>query len=559
MSEISDSEKLKYLRNIIFLNIQKKEMIELAKYSIKGQIPIQCKLVNKDIINDYMNDGISTQIYIYLNTYMINNKINNFIELYNENHINNIINKCMHKINEFDLSDKYFNPGLLMVEDSKISDIEYPSNFFILRKFVFDQIMAVSACILVEFKTYDVLIGKEGIFIWDEKTNEIKEFKLIIYYIKEIKNDDNINKIILLKNKTTEIINNLDKYLQLTKLKNKAGYFNIIDNGIIIGYYINIVKNNNYKYIDSYNGHPNRAKIKVLEGIVTIFDRLLPIILCLSNIENLKKSLLSMKEIDKKMVLIKTFINIIKKLDSDSDKYDLDSDINDFLDIFYERNLYEKCEIPENKIYIWKNLINLLLDEFQNELKQKQNNESQIFDIFYGIKNINSKEESFNIMDIIDKGNGNMYINLINLINYYKKDEKIQSFPKVMIVFIENKKNMIFIPSEFELKPSDNEKKEKYKLRSSILLWEENLACIVRNKNSNEFYKLIVNDENKVEKEKFEDISKGYIYFYEIEETIIKKENINKSKINNNHLKRNFNNLNNINNNMKNQYQLNNN
>jgi len=66
-----------------------------------------------------------------------------------------------------------------------------------------------------------------------------------------------------------------------------------------------------------------------------------------------------MEEINEKNVLIKTFIKIIKKLDSD--KYDWDLDIKDFLDIFEERNLYEKCEITENKADIWKNLINLLI------------------------------------------------------------------------------------------------------------------------------------------------------------------------------------------------------
>ena len=229
MSVEPDPEKLTYLRNIIYLNIQKKEMIELRNNSIKGKEPIKCKLVNKDIINDYMDEGISTQIYIYLETYMINNKINNYSELYKEDHINKIISEKSDKINN--LEDKFFNPGLLMVEDSKMNDIEYPSNFFILRKPIFDKIIGTINSILDEFKNYGVLIGKEGIFIWEDKLKEKNEFKFIIYYIKEIKNDEeyNINKIILLKQNIT--IDNLNKYLNLTQLKNKSGYFNIIDDG----------------------------------------------------------------------------------------------------------------------------------------------------------------------------------------------------------------------------------------------------------------------------------------------------------------------------------------
>ena len=179
MSEV-DQEKLAYLRHIIYLNIQKKEMNQLTKNTIKGQKPIQCILINKDIINDYMNEGISNAIYFDLDAYKIKNNLNNYSELYDPNHINEIVNEKSDKINDIDLSEKFFNPGLLTVEDSKMNDIEYPSNFFILRKPIFEHIIALSGSILLEFKTYDVLIGKEGIFIWEEKPNEKNEFKFII-------------------------------------------------------------------------------------------------------------------------------------------------------------------------------------------------------------------------------------------------------------------------------------------------------------------------------------------------------------------------------------------
>jgi len=573
MSEVNQ-EKLAYLRNIIYLNIQKKEIIELTKNSIKGQMPFQCNLINKDIINDYMNEGISNTIYFDLDSYKIKNNLNNYSELYDQNHINEIINEKSDKINDIDLSEKFFNPGLLTVEDSKMNDIEYPSNFFILRKPIFEHIIALSGSILLEFKTYDVLIGKEGIFIWEEKPNEKNEFKFIIYYIKEIKNDEeyNINKIILLKDKTQKVLENLDKYLELTKFKDKAGYFNIIDDGKIIGKYLNIIKNTNFQYKESKNEQDQskmKTEIENFDVKSNICDLFIPhILLSLSKIENLKQYLVNMEKNHETNGLIKIFINIIKKLYSGTN--DLNSDISEFLNIFLERNLYEKCEISEDKTYIWKSLINLLFDEFKNELKHIEKKESTIIDIFNGIKNINNKEIPFNSIDIKFNESGNQDVNLIDLINGYKKEENVKSFPKVMIAFIKDENNFINIPSEFKLKSSDNEIEEKkYILRSSILLSGKKLATFVRNKNTNEFYKLMITDENKIEKEKFDDIKQGYIYFYEIEKTDNKNENINNNineqysnnnsnKINqqdrnNNNLSNNFNNANiNISNNYTN-------
>ena len=565
MSETLDQEKEIYLRNIIYLNIQKKEMIELTKNSIKGQEPIKCKLINKDIINEYMNDSISNQIYLDLEKYKINKKIDNYSELYDEIHIKNIINEKKKKINDIDLADKFFNPTLLMVEYSKTNNIEYPFNFFIIRTSVFDQIMGVVGSVLVEFKTYDVLIGKEGIFIWDQKPNEINGFKFIIYYIKDIKTDEEytINKIILLKEKTTKYIENLDKYLKLTELKEKSGYFNIIDDGKIIGKYLNIIKNINFQYRESkIDLEESKMKTEILnlekksQDFDSYIQTFLPyILLSLSSINKLNQYFLNKENINEKNDLIKTFINIIKKLASNKD--DLVSDIYDFIDIFNKRNLFEKFEMPENKKDIWEIFINLLLDEFQKELKKKEKN--KIFDIFNGIQKINSTEKSFKTMDIKGSAIGN--------IDLYKTEENVESFPKVMIIFIYDERDLILIPREFKLEPSKNENEIKiYKLRSFISLSDsENVESIVRNKNSDDFYKLkILTEENKIKKEKIEDISKGFIYFYEIEQTV-NNENINKNKINNNNQKdinninlNKNNNINNINNNINNNYQYNN-
>mgnify|MGYP006988953978 CR=1 FL=1 len=81
--------------------------------------------------------------------------------------------------------------------------------------------------------------------------------------------------------------------------------------------------------------------------------------------------------------------------------------------------------------------------------------------------------------------------------------------------------NFINIQPEFKLKPSENVKEEKkYTLRSSISNLDNNAVSIVRNKNTNDFYKLMINNENEIEKEKIEDISRGFIYFYEIEKNM---------------------------------------
>jgi len=543
MTETADSEKKKYVRNIIFLNIQKKEMIELTKNSIENQVPIECKLINKDIVNDYMSEGISDKIYFYLDTYKINNNLNNYSEMYDIKHINNIIKEKekSEKINDIDLSEKFLNPGLLIAEDLKMNDIEYPFNFFILRKSVFNEIKAafdLRKSLLKELKNYEVLIGKEGIFIWEEKPNEKNEFKFIIYYIKEIKNEEeyNINKIILLKKKPKD---NLNKYLELTKLKSKSGYFNIIDDGKIIGKYLNVIKNTNYQYRESNVGLLDELKMKAeiesFEKKSKMFDLFLShILLSLLNVEKLKQYFLNMEKIYEKNRLFKIFINIIKKLDSD--KYDFDSDIKNFLNIMNERNLSEKLETSENKEETLKNLIILLLDEFQNELnKQKEKNAINIFDIFNGIKDVSSVKISFNSIDIRYTSQGNSETNLISSIYKYKEEEKIQSFPEVMFLSVYDKNNKIIIPSDFQIKSSETEREEKkYILRSSIFFQEgDNMASIIKNKNNEKFYKLTLTNESIIEKEEINDkkyLSNGFVFFYEVEKTDNKKEEGNKNE-----------------------------
>jgi len=537
MTETTDSEKKKYVRNIIFLNIQKKEIIELTKNSIENQVPIECKLINKDIVNDYMSEGISDKIYFYLDTYKINNNLNKYSEMYDIKHINNIIKEKekSEKINDIDLSEKFFNPEFFIAEDLKMNDIKYPFNFFILRKSVFNEIkpaIDLKKSLLKELKDYEVLIGKEGIFIWEEKPHEKNEFQFIIYYIKEIKNEEeyNINKIILLKKKPED---NLNKYLELTKLKSKSGYFNIIDDGKIIGKYLNIIKNTNYQYRESNVGVLDELKMKAeiesFERKSKMFDLFLShILLSLLNIEKLKQYFLNMEKIYEKSSLFKIFINIIKKLDSE--KYDFDSDIKNFLNLMNEKNLSEKLEISENKEETLKDLIILLLDEFQNELNQKkEKNVNNIFEIFTGIKDVNSIQISFNSMELRYTSQGNSDTQLISSIYKYKEEEKIQSFPEVMFLSVYDKSNKIIIPTEFQIKSSETEKDEKkYILRSSISFQEgDNMASIIKNKNNEKFYKLMLTNESAIEKEEINDkkyLSNGFIFFYEVEKTDNKKE-----------------------------------
>ena len=62
------------------------------------------------------------------------------------------------------------------------------------------------------------------------------------------------------------------------------------------------------------------------------------------------------------------------------------------------------------------------LDKFKNELNYIEKNKSTIINIFNGIKNIKSKEISFNTLGIKFNESGNNDVNLIDLINDYKKD-----------------------------------------------------------------------------------------------------------------------------------------
>ena len=61
----------------------------------------------------------------------------------------------------------------------KINDIDYPYNFFILKKELFEQKITLTESNINNFTKYKVLIGKDGIFIWNEEKDKNK---IIIYY-----------------------------------------------------------------------------------------------------------------------------------------------------------------------------------------------------------------------------------------------------------------------------------------------------------------------------------------------------------------------------------------
>jgi len=78
------NKKKQYIKNSIYLNLQKKEISELMSKS-KNKDKYKLKLINKDIINGYLNPQLNEKIMKILNNQ--NKKASEF----NDKDINNII------------------------------------------------------------------------------------------------------------------------------------------------------------------------------------------------------------------------------------------------------------------------------------------------------------------------------------------------------------------------------------------------------------------------------------------------------------------------------------
>ena len=602
-NQLNENQK-QYLENIIRFHLQIKKFKELMKSPIKIENPLDCYLINNDIIAEYLNNELSKKISEEIN--------NSFFS-----DINHIINKYENYNNNIKIEKLY--PAFLLPENLKINDIEYPYNFFILQKEYFAQMINITESTINDFKLYNLLIGKDGIFIWikekDKNRNEEKyennnkeedKNKIIVFYLDDIKlNEFKIDKIFIFKNygdfeKEVKICNKIGRYeyFKLRNIKNdKIGYYNIIDDGKIIGQYINVKRNYNFitkkssvsensdnnsnaNYNNNNNINANNENSKISNKIDKKFENdntkdyiikiFLPhIMTCLSKIECLKIYLTQrLRKNDsnlnkKRYDLIHILALFISKYNSVNS--DIKQEITNFIDAFFNKDLNNNIQLNnENRYIFFKNIIEVLINELNNELNIDSNNEgnvdikknnSFIFHLFYGKKTENNIVEYFNTFFInTDDYAGNQEkMELEEIINSFKFKENINHFPRVMILII-NYKYKDFLIVKSKLKITRNNK--NYNLVSCIQYSGE-FSSIFKYKDS--FGKIYWDDEINCDFEsvinKEEELNNCFVYFYEEE---FQENNNNMIYYNNNSLNNTSNhNLNFINNNTYNYNNLN--
>ena len=301
-NEIDDTFKIEdYLRNLILLHIQTTKIEQLKKEPIKDpNSPLYCYLVNKDIIDNYLNNDISKKIFNDIKQQKVD--ISNYANF--KNNINKEIGKII-DINKFKIRKLVLD--LIISETLKIDNIEYPFNFFIIERDIFQHLFKKNLFDLSEFKLYNVLIGKEGIFIINQDPTINK---LIIYYLDDInENEFKIDKIFIFNNindfhKELDVIREKgrDEYFKLRNILSESGKLNLIDDGVIIGKYINILRNENFvskKSEEIENSQLQNSEIGNIERnielsvtkkyLIGIFLR--HILICFSQIKALKENL----------------------------------------------------------------------------------------------------------------------------------------------------------------------------------------------------------------------------------------------------------------------------
>ena len=516
--------------NIISIQTKRFDQMKSQNFNINN--PLKCYLINKDMVS---------------------------ILSANQNILAKSDNK---KINNLKIA-------LLLSEKLKINDIYYPCNFFIIEKDIFEKEIKIidrENNLFNEFKIYDVLIGKNGIFILN---NESQKDKFIVYYLHDINsNDCNFDKIFLFKKKS-EFEKEIEQIKQQGRenyfnsrniINDKTGYYNLIDDGKIIGKYINLKRskkfkiklnndneenneesnknnnnNNNNNNEDNNNkniryfGDDNIQRTikndeKKKELIAIFFPHLL---YCLSKITILKSYLVPKMKRSQNLSKYRLMELFLKIKDENG--------INNFIEEFFKQNLHEKLNLnQENLFFIYENILKLLINELSEEEKKiisiNNNNKNKnqkveiIFDkIFNGIKkNPNSSEkEKFNTLFInpIDYSGNEEQMNLENIINslHFKATENIINFPRIMILvtFIEYE-NFLIIPSQ--LKIQDNSVL-KYNLLCGVSSEKDKLVSYFRKENK--FIKIYYENTLKFEKlENESEINNCFIYFFEKEEKI---------------------------------------
>ena len=532
--------KKKYIKVLSLLQMQISEFNIMKKETIKENKPfLQCYLINKDIIDNYKD------LYLYN---AVSNCLENLKKNYNINYEyiyknDAILEKIFEKIGidykKLEILEKKINPMFFETETLKIKGNEYPYNFFILRKEIFDLLFENKK---TDFKLYNTLIGKEGIFFWN---SEKKNNYISIYFLNDFSSE--VNKIYLFKEEE-DFLNDFKKnikgkeikdYLLSRNLRNKeVGLFNLIDDGKIIAKYLNITKCQIYEDDDDYDYdeiEDNETKLdEVIENEkkkkIIIDDFLKYLLINLYYINELSDySINFMNKENKEPSLLNAFSLFVNSYKKDQ-KMKIETEINNFLKVFSDKSLSDNVRFRE-KNQAYEKIIQKVIDSFNIESKPKKNvnnssennnNNKIIDDLFYGEKKsenylYNEKDNNIkikvsNILYIKDSNND--YLKSINQAFY---NSNIAIKPKILILILENN-NLVNIPIELEVS------NQKYIFLSCIKKYEnmDNYFSFV--KLGDKYHKIYFNsNNNNYEDEECDEqeLNNSFIFFYEI----IKEEN----------------------------------
>ena len=370
-----ENQNNKNFESLLLFILQIKEIKECIEKDYEKIM--ECYLINNDIINLYLKNAKISSCIKCIDDYKRKNNNLSYSGLCKEIHINKLVN--LFRINNLynDKIKKYLNPIFLLTENMTLNGINFPYNFFILKKDYFNRIF-VNNLKDLNFIEYKVLICKEGIFVWNKKKD-----KVIIYYLyclnPDIINNNKFNKVLIFKteNDFYKELNNINysgriKYFKDRNIQNKNGHYNLNYNGKIIGQYINISMYDNFESKDNNDNYHekdietiNEFENKNIQKIRVINIFLSNLLTCFSKIKILKDELLKRMKLNsnylnnKKYILIKQLIEFIIYINN-GDNNKLQETLNIFHNELRKKHLYEQIKVNEinSKYLFFENIIN---------------------------------------------------------------------------------------------------------------------------------------------------------------------------------------------------------
>ena len=463
MENEEKQKREEFIKKIKEICSKKDKLGEFLKDPINVDNIKEVYLVNK-VILDYYSKLLST---------ITNNKKDNSIDFNKIEKESNIISLL------------FLEPELLIINNFKFS-----YNFYIVTKDLLDLIV-VKENKNNSFTPYNIFIAEEGIFIWKNQPKQ-NDYHLIYYLID---NNSEINKIYLYKNiqdfkdefKNNILGKKMNEYFSFRNIRKKEiGFFNIINDGNIIGKYFNLIKENDFKFDEELT---DESTIQITQNYLIKEDKefrdfLTYLLIGLYYINDLYIILNERDENLKndKNKLINIFCEFVSYFKTNNKPNN--DHINEFINIFFSKGLNEtiyynkKNNRSDNQFYL--DIIDKIINQFYNELfkenlnlnnnNNNSNNNNNILNefcnLFFSSKNNqDNKIQKFFMLYINKKKFENeKQKNLEKILNdLYSKEENIINLPEILIIILDNKEVSIDIPLELNIR--------KEKKHYSLLIW----------------------------------------------------------------------------------------